>query len=123
MWERAGRWHGRDARRLLREGQRWSVAHAHHVQAAIAACREDASTALHQLALAALQFDAAEMPLCGWVMRYKIGEIQGGAEGRALIARAEEWMVPQSIKSPARWSRMVAPGFSRIATCQIETNY
>ena len=63
------------------------------------------------------------MPLCGWVMRYKIGEIQGGDEGRALITRAEEWMVSQSIKSPARWSCMVAPGFSGVITCQIETSY
>ncbi len=30
-----------DARRLKREGQPWSVVHAHHVRAAIAACRED----------------------------------------------------------------------------------
>ena len=112
-----------DARRLKREGQPWSVAHAHYVQAAIAACREDSSTALHELALAADLFDTADMPLCGWVMRYKIGEIQGDDEGRALVARAEEWMVSQSIKSPARWSRMVAPGFSKIITCQIETNY
>ena len=72
-----------DARRLEREGQPWSVAHAHYVQAAIAACREDSSTALHQLALAAELFDTADMLLCGAVMRYKIGEIQGGDEGRA----------------------------------------
>jgi len=112
-----------DARRLKREGQPWSVAHAHYVRAAIAACREDASTAIHQLALAADLFDAADMPLCGCVMRYKIGEIRGGDEGRALITRAEEWMVSQSIKSPARWSCMVAPGFSGVITCQIETSY
>jgi hypothetical protein len=112
-----------DARRLKREGQPWSIAHAHQVMAAVAACREDSSTALHQLGLAADRFDAADMPLCGWVMRYKIGEIRGDQEGRALIARADEWMVSQSIKSPARWSRMVAPGFSKIITCQIETNY
>jgi hypothetical protein len=93
------------------------------VRAAIAACRADTWTALHQLARAADLFDAADMPLCGWVMRYKIGEIQGDDEGRALIARAEEWMVSQSIKSPASWSRMVAPGFSKIITCQIETSY
>jgi hypothetical protein len=46
-----------------------------------------------------------------------------GDEGRALITRAEEWMVSQSIKSPARWSHMVAPGFFGVITCQIETSY
>ncbi len=76
---------------------------------------------MHHLTLAADQYDAADMPLYGWVMRYKMGEIQGGDEGRALGTRAEEWMVSQSIKSPASWSRMVAPGFSKIITCQIET--
>ena len=110
-------------RRLNRERQPWSVAHAHYVRAGIAACREDASTALHELALAADLFDRADMLLCGWVLRYKIGEIQGGDEGRALITKAEAWMVSQSIKSPARWSRMVAPGFFNITTCQIETSY
>ena len=40
-------WAEQDARGLKREGQPWSVAHAHYVRAAIAACREDASTAFH----------------------------------------------------------------------------
>jgi hypothetical protein len=112
-----------DASGLERERQPWSVAYAHYARAAIAACREDTASALYHLALAAELFDAADMPLSGWVMRYRIGEIQGGDEGRALIIKADEWMVSQSIKSPARWSRMAAPGFIKVITCQIETNY
>ncbi len=112
-----------DARWLQREGQPWAVAHAHYVKAAIAACREDSSTSLHQLALAAELFDSADMPLSGWVMRYKLGQIQGGDEGQGLITRAEDWMTSQSIKSPALWCRMVAPGFIKIITGQIETGY
>jgi hypothetical protein len=112
-----------DASRLKRERQPWAVAHAHYIWAAIAACREDTLRALHHLTVAADLFDAADMPLCGWVMRYKIGEIQGGIEGKALISSAEEWMVAQSIKSPANWSRMVAPGFLKVATGHIETSY
>ncbi len=110
-------------RKLKREGQSWAIALSHYSAAAIAACREDSATALHHLSLAADLFESADMPLSGWVMRYRIGQIQGGDEGRALIARAEEWMGSQSIKSPARWCRMVAPGFVKITTCQIDTSY
>ncbi len=111
----------RDARRLEREGQSWALAHVHHLRAGIAACREDASTALHQLALAADHFDSADMPLSGWVMRYRIGEIQGDKDGRALVDQATLWMQSQSIKSPERWVAMVAPGFGRVAGCQPDT--
>ena len=113
----------KDGQRLAREGQRWASAHAHYVQAGIAACRDDATTTLHQLALASKEYDAADMLLNGWMMRYRMGEIQGGDEGRALIAQAEQWIKSQSIVSPARWSRMVAPGFLRVSTCPVETNY
>ena len=112
-----------DARRLVREGQPWALAHACYIQAGIAACREDRWTALHHLTRAADQYDAADMPLNAWVMRYKMGEIQGEEEGRALIATAEAAIKAQAVASPARWSRMIAPGFSKIATCQLETNY
>ena len=56
------------------------------------------------------------MPLNAWVMRYRMGEIQGAEEGRALIAKAEAAIKAQAVVSPGRWSRMIAPGFSRIAT-------
>ena len=78
---------------------------------------------MHHLALAATGYDAADMLLNGWIMRYRMGEVQGGDEGRALIAEAETWIRSQSIASPARWSRMYAPGFSKIVTCHVETNY
>lgn len=111
------------ARRLVREGQPWAIAHASFIQAGIAACCEDRWTALHHLTHAAHQYDAADMPLNAWVMRYKMGEIKGEQEGRALIATAEAAIRAQAVASPARWSRMIAPGFSKIATCQLETNY
>ena len=114
---------GQDARRLAVEGQPWAVAHASYIQAGIAACLEDRWTALHHLTRAADQYDAADMPLNAWVMRYKMGEIQGEDEGRALITKAEAAIKAQAVASPARWSRMIAPGFSMIATCQIETSY
>ena len=112
-----------DARRLEREGQGWAMAHAHYARAGIAACLEDAPRALHHLQLAAAQYDSADMPLHGWVMRYRMGEIQGGEEGRGLIVEAEAWMKSQSIRCPARWAGMYAPGFSRISSGHITTTY
>jgi serine/threonine protein kinase len=113
----------KDARRLEREGERWARAHAHYVHAGIAAYHEDAPKAIHHLGLAASIFDAADMLLHGCVMRYRMGEIEGGNEGRRWMAEAEVWIKSQSIESPAKWSRMYAPGFSKIATCHIETTY
>jgi hypothetical protein len=63
------------------------------------------------------------MPLNACVMRYKIGEIQGEQEGRALIASAEAALKAQTVSSPVRWSRMIAPGFSKIASFELETTY
>jgi hypothetical protein len=113
----------KDARALVREGQPWAIAHAWYLRAGIAACREDAALAVHRLSQTADEYSAADMELNAAVMRYKIGEIQGGDEGRALIGDAELQIKAESINSPARWSRMVAPGFSKIATCQLETSY
>jgi serine/threonine protein kinase len=110
-----------DARKLAREGQEWAIAHSHYIQAGIAACRDDASTALDQLSLAAKCYDAADMHLRGSVMRYRTGEIQAGREGQKLIARAETAIERESISSPARWAQMSAPGFSRVTATQIET--
>jgi hypothetical protein len=114
---------GHDARRLEREGQGWALAHAHYVRAGIAASREDASTALHHLQRAAETYDSVDMPLHACVMRYRMGQVQGGDEGRSLISDAQSRMRSQSIQSPARWAAMYAPGFSKIASSQIETTH
>jgi hypothetical protein len=113
----------RDAGKLAREGQPWALAHAHFIEAGIAACRGQSVTAQHHLVIAAERYDAADMHLNGWVMRYRIGEIQGDTEGSALVAEADAVIRRESIASPSRWSGMVAPGFSKIAQCQIETRY
>jgi hypothetical protein len=113
----------RDAHKLTLEKQPWAMAHANYVEAGIAACRGEAVTALHHLNLAAQQYDAADMPMNGWVMRYRMGEILGDTEGRALIAEAEAAIHSESITSPCRWAGMIAPGFAKIAQCQVETRY
>jgi hypothetical protein len=113
----------RDAQRLHRERQTWAVAHAHYVQAAIAASEEDAARAGVELDAAASLYDQADMPLHAQIMRYRLGEIQAGAETRALRNDAELWMRNQGVVVPARWAGMYAPGFSRISSESTETTF
>ncbi len=78
-----------DARRLESEGQRWAVAHAHYLQAGIAACEDDAARAVEKLVLATDDYFAAGMPLRAQLLRYRLGEIQSSTEIRALREEAE----------------------------------
>ncbi|WP_165221520.1 serine/threonine-protein kinase [Aquisphaera insulae] len=111
-----------DARKLEREGQGWAIAHSRFIRAGIAAVREDATTASYRLEQAAALYDTVDMPLSAAVMRYRIGEIVGSSEGKALIARSESVLREQSIAAPERWARMIAPGFARIAASRVETS-
>lgn len=112
-----------DAGRLEREGQAWATAHAHYIRAGIAACHEDATRAIHHLQLASTRYDAADMPLHGRVMQYRLGEILGGEEGRKQIAEAVAWMRSKSIARPERWVATYAPGFSMVASSHIATSF
>jgi hypothetical protein len=113
----------KDARALEREGQPWALAHAEYVRAGVAACRHDATSALHHLEQAARRYEEVGMILNAAVMRYRMGEIQVGDDGRAQMAEAERAIRDQSVRSPGQWARMIAPGFASIATCPAETSY
>jgi hypothetical protein len=112
-----------DARSLEREGQTYALAHAHYLQAGIAACEEDAARATRELGLAAEQYDRAEMPLRAQVLRYRLGELQSDEPSRALRETSEQWIKAQGIVSPARWVGMYAPGFLKISADSIETSF
>ena len=111
----------RDARKLARAGQPWALAHSHSIRAGIAACRTDGVGSLQHLAFAAEQYDAADMHLSGWVMRYRMGEVRGDVEGFTLTAQAEAAIRDEAIVSPARWCQMMAPGFAKLERNQTET--
>jgi serine/threonine protein kinase/tetratricopeptide (TPR) repeat protein len=100
-----------DAGRILGEGMPWSNPLAELVLGGHAMLCGNRADALEHLGAAAEQFDGQEMALHAAVARRRMGELGQGEAGRALVARADAWMVGQGIKNPARMSGMLAPGF------------
>jgi serine/threonine protein kinase len=99
------------ARRLGREGTRWSTATALYIRGAAAVARGDAGSARRLLGEALTRFEAAAMRLHVAGVRRRLGEVIGGGEGQALIASADAWMAAQNIRDPARFTALFAPGF------------
>lgn len=113
----------RDAGRLDGEAQPWAMAHAHYIQAAVAACREDIVRAAEELQIASELYDRADMPLHSRLMQFRLGEIQTNQESRDLRDAAEQWLREQGIVAPVRWVGMLAPGFARISVESTETSF
>ena len=101
----------RDARSLRRERMPWPTAHACYIRAAVAYLRGDAASARKGLAEAASAFESADMRLYAAATRRRLGRLLSGAEGDALIAAADAWMVGQGVRNPARMTAVFAPGF------------
>ncbi len=112
-----------DAEALDAEGLPWALAHASYIRAGIAACVPDAARAIKDVKLAAQQYDDAEMPLRAQILRYRLGELEEGAESRELRENAELWINGQGIVSPVRWAGMYAPGFALISKTPVETTF
>lgn len=113
----------RDARRLGREAQGWAAAHAHYIQAAVAACREDVVRAAEELEIAGDLYDRADMPLHSRLMHFRLGEIQSSQECRDRRDAAEQWLRERGIAAPERWAGMLAPGFARVSSESTETSF
>jgi hypothetical protein len=99
------------ARRLGREKTPWSGATALYVRGAAAAVRRGQAGARALLSEAVARFQAAGMQLHVAAVRRRLGELLGGAEGRALVAEADAWMAGQHVQDPARMVTVFAPGF------------
>ena len=52
-----------------------------------------------------------EMGFCLAAATRRRGEIRGGEEGAALVARADKWMREQGVLAPLRMTRAYVPGF------------
>ncbi len=50
------------------------------------------------------------MPLYAAACRLRRGELAGGERGRELVAGAVARMLPEGIRRPERWARMLVPG-------------
>lgn len=106
----------RDAAVLEREGTPWARAQARMARAGVAALRGNRDESLAHLQEAVVRFRDAGMDLCAVVAERRQGELQGGAAGRALQDRADDWMADQSIRRPAGVVAMFAPGFPSTAS-------
>jgi hypothetical protein len=79
-------------------------------RAGIASVAGDRETAIACLAGAADVFESADMALYSAVARLRRGELEGGDEGRGRKQSAVEWMKGQSVRNPAGFAQMLAPG-------------
>jgi serine/threonine protein kinase len=96
-----------DAELLERERRPHALAAAASARAAIADARgQIAATATH-LAEAALAYASAEMKVHAACARRARGLLLGGAEGRALVAGADEVLGAEGVRDGARWAAMM----------------
>jgi serine/threonine protein kinase len=99
-----------DARRLESEGSPLADAHARAIRAALAAACGGRAAAEALLSRAAALFDAADMGLPSASLRYRLGRLVGGEQGRELTDQALRWMEGQGIRRPDRMAAAYAPG-------------
>ena len=83
------------------------------LRAGIHAARGDRTGAGALLQAAARGFDTAEMSLYAAAARRRHAEMIGGASREADLRAADDCMTQESIRDPARFTRMLAPGFDR----------
>jgi hypothetical protein len=100
-----------DIRRLEREATPGALAQAHTLAAGLAAVAEDAAAAASALEVARQGFESASMALHAAVVRRRLGELRGGADGLRLVREADAWFSDQGVRSPARVTATLAPGF------------
>ncbi|WZO98998.1 protein kinase [Isosphaeraceae bacterium EP7] len=101
----------RFARGLDRQRLAWGQVAARLIRAGAASVRGDSARAAKHLADAIKRADAEQIDLFAAAARRQLGVVLGGDEGRELVARADAWMVAQSIRDPARMAACLVPGF------------
>ena len=99
------------AQRIIREAMPWAVAQGQLITAAVAARSGRRDDAIRDLRLAGAGFTASGMALHAAVARHRLGGLVGGDAGRALIARADDWMDQAGVSAAPAILEMLAPGF------------
>jgi hypothetical protein len=102
----------KDARTIERERSHWGDPLALLIRAAVATLRGRPDRALSVLDKAASQFDQAGMPGHAAIARLRRGQLLGGEEGQALVLAGVAYMQRETIRNPARWADLLAPGFA-----------
>jgi serine/threonine protein kinase len=100
----------RDVGRLARENAPWAAALADLVAAAADTADGRPGEALRRLQRAESAFMTLHMPLHGAVASRLRGVLTAGDDGRVLVQKADAWMDAQTIRHPARFAAMLAPG-------------
>jgi hypothetical protein len=102
----------RDARRIERQDAPWAQPLARLIRAGIAFLGGQRDQTLELLGRAEGEFTTADMSLYAAAACRRRGQLLGGEEGRALVAKADAAMTEQDIRNPARITAMLAPGFA-----------
>jgi hypothetical protein len=97
-----------DARAIEKEKMPYATAQALLIRAGAASLRKQPAADL--LRAAEEGFGAASMGLYAAAARRTRGKLLAGAEGRALVESAEEWMGQEGIRNPDAICGMLAPG-------------
>jgi len=105
-----------DARRLEREGAEYCRAVACQIRATVAHQRGQAPEALRLLAEAERMCDRLDMHMAGAALRWRHGQIVGGSEGEALLARARQFFADEQAVDPAGMVEFAAPGFQALTS-------
>ena len=102
---------GRHAASMAREHMPWIAPFAPLIRAGIHATRGEDDAACRLLGMAAEDFDRVDLRLYAAAARRRLGRLAGGAEGRELVAQADDVMRAQGIPKPDRVTDVLAPGF------------
>jgi hypothetical protein len=95
------------AESLRRESLPWARPLADSMEAAVHAVEGDTRRACRLHREAAAELSALDMELYAAVERLRLGELQGGEEGKALADHARTWMERHGIADPNRLADVV----------------
>ena len=90
----------RGARALERIGSPWSLAYATPIRAELALIDGRRDVAIAQLKAAASRYDALEMSLRSAAASYRLGQVAGGSDGRAITAASVSRMRSLGVATP-----------------------
>lgn len=102
----------RDAKLLAKEDVAWASSLALSIEGGVAAATGDLEGANRHLAAAEIAYSRLGMHLHAAATSHERSGILGGDDGRALLRRAERWMVDEHVVRSERLAAMLLPGVS-----------